>query len=226
MSADDAMPSTHAAAPATDRELWSVVVDADSSRQSRRRAKRVADLLRTTAVVVADKGYTSANLDDIAERLDLGKASIYHYFDGKEALVYACLDECATHVAGRLAAIADGPGGAPARLEEMIHEQLEVTCVEHPELSHLFLHPLDWPPRLEDALRGWRREHDDLFKRVIAEGIADGTLAPHDARVARMCLHGALNDVPTWLHGDATERRERIGVITSTVMAMFRPKDP
>ena len=61
-------------------------------RSDRRRAKRVDDILRVATGLLAERGYAATNLDEIAEVLDLSKASLYHYFPSKEHLILACLD--------------------------------------------------------------------------------------------------------------------------------------
>jgi hypothetical protein len=105
----------------------------------------------------------------------------------------------------------------------MIARQLEMTCVEYPELSRLFLYPMKWPDRIQRAIKQWRGEHDALFKAVIAKGVAEGSLQPSDPETARMCLHGALNHAPLLVRG--TPRvDESITKITTTVLTMFCPK--
>ena len=208
--------------PATSEgSLWDIDAGQDTSRRSRRRAQRINDLLKETALVVAEKGYHNASLDEIAERLDLAKPSIYHYFSSKEWLVYECLNTCAVHMTTKLREVADSDMGPRERLRGMIVRQLEVICIEHPELSHLFLHPLDWPPTIDDALSRWRKEHDLIFKEVITEGVERGDLAPLHASFARMCLHGALNYVPLWLRRNGQVQAGTIQTVADTVMAMF-----
>lgn len=207
--------------PAIDKSLWEIESDGSTTRRTRRRAQRVNDLLKETALVVAEKGYHNASLDEIAERLDLAKPSIYHYFDSKDELIYECLSTCALHLTSRLRAVAEQDLPAAERLRAMIVRQLEVISVEHPELSHLFLHPLDWPPAIEEALATWRKEHDAIFKLVIVDGVDAGDLAPLSASIARMSLHGALNYVPLWLRRNTRGQAAAIQTVADTVMAMF-----
>jgi AcrR family transcriptional regulator len=51
-------------------------------------------MLRAAQFVFAEQGYTQATLDEIAERAEFGKGTLYNYFeDGKEGLLFATFDE-------------------------------------------------------------------------------------------------------------------------------------
>ena len=81
-------------------------------RVARKRQRRTEEILRVAAEVLAEKGYYNTSLEEIADRLDLAKASLYHYFDSKEALLAACLATVAEEAISRLTAIASDPGTA------------------------------------------------------------------------------------------------------------------
>ena len=85
------------------------------SRIERKRLRRVNEILRVAAEVVGERGYQNASLDEVAERLDLAKASLYYYFDSKQALVAACIDTAAVEVLRRLEAIVEQGGPRPRR---------------------------------------------------------------------------------------------------------------
>jgi hypothetical protein len=84
-------------------------------RVARKRQRRVQEILRVAAEVLAEKGYYNTSLEEIAERLDLAKASLYHYFDSKEALLTACLGSVAQDAIGRLEAICGGSSSSSCR---------------------------------------------------------------------------------------------------------------
>lgn len=51
-------------------------------------------MLAAALAVFAEKGYEGATVDEIAERAEFGKGTIYNYFpDGKDALFFALLQE-------------------------------------------------------------------------------------------------------------------------------------
>ena len=173
------------------------------SRIERKRLRRVNEILRVAADVVAERGYQNASLEEVAERLDLAKASLYYYFDSKQSLVAACLDTAAAEVEKRLQAIVDEDGTPTETLRRLIVEQQIFTTQDRPELSRLFLRHLEWPAPLLERIHEWLVRHDRIWKQVIEAGIATGEFATTvDPAIVRHCIHGALDFVPFWYHPD------------------------
>ena len=67
---------------------------ASLSRRDRERLARRRAMLDAALAVFAQKGYDGATLDEIAERAEFGKGTLYNYFpEGKESILFALLDE-------------------------------------------------------------------------------------------------------------------------------------
>ncbi|PSQ78385.1 MAG: TetR/AcrR family transcriptional regulator [Bacteroidetes bacterium QH_8_67_23] len=63
------------------------------SRRERERRRRRQAMLRAAQQVFAAKGYAQATLDEIAERAEFGKGTLYNYFEGgKEDILFAVFD--------------------------------------------------------------------------------------------------------------------------------------
>ena len=64
------------------------------SRRERERLRRRQAMLRAAQSVFAEKGYARATIDEIAERAEFGKGTLYNYFEGgKEDLLFAIIEE-------------------------------------------------------------------------------------------------------------------------------------
>src|SRR6266542_2054528 len=198
------------------------------SRIERKRLRRINEILKVAAEVVAERGYKNASLDEVAERLDLAKASLYYYFDSKQALVSACLDTAAAEVERRLASIVEEGGTPTETLRRLIVEQQVFTTQDRPELSRLFLRHLEWPPPLLDKIHEWLVRHDRIWKAVIEEGIAAGEFTSStDVAIVRHCIHGALDFVPFWFHPDGKYPPEKaFEQVADTVLKMLGVATP
>lgn len=62
-------------------------------RRERLRLMRCHEIIEAGRSVFATKGYHNATLDDVAEMAELGKATLYSYFDSKEALFDSVLED-------------------------------------------------------------------------------------------------------------------------------------
>ena len=64
------------------------------SRRERERLMRRQAMLQAARSVFAEKGYARATLDEIAERAEFGKGTLYNYFEGgKEEILFAIFEE-------------------------------------------------------------------------------------------------------------------------------------
>jgi AcrR family transcriptional regulator len=68
--------------------------DASLSRRERERRMRRQAMLDAAQAVFAEKGYADATLDEIAERAEFGKGTLYNYFEGgKEEILFAVFED-------------------------------------------------------------------------------------------------------------------------------------
>jgi AcrR family transcriptional regulator len=55
------------------------------------RAQRERQMIEIAEAVFAERGYVSASMDEIAERVGVSKPMLYEYFHSKEGLLLACI---------------------------------------------------------------------------------------------------------------------------------------
>ena len=68
--------------------------DEELSRRERERLLRRQLMLNAARAVFAEKGYADATLDEIAQRAEFGKGTLYNYFKGgKEDILFAVFDD-------------------------------------------------------------------------------------------------------------------------------------
>jgi AcrR family transcriptional regulator len=184
----------------------------------------VADILAAAADVLSERGFHGMSLDEIADRLDLTKASLYHYFPSKEELVSACLEGLATTANERLRETSGAVSGtASERLGMLIRAQLDIVVREHPQMARLFLQPLDWPELYRQRSRALRVQHDEIFRSVVREGIRTGEFDV-DEDVAMHNLYGAMNNVPVWFRGRRRKDVDEMAAkVADNLLRLFLP---
>ena len=154
------------------------------------------------AELFGERGYDAVSLDDVAERLDVTKGSLYHYFSGKEELGSAAIEALGTTWTARLAELVERVGGPPGvRLRVLVREQLIVAVRDHPAGLGLFLVPDAWPDAQRAVIKELRRRHDRLFRDVVEEGVASGEFVVVDVDTTLHCLHAAMTQAALWYRG-------------------------
>jgi AcrR family transcriptional regulator len=86
----------------------------------RRKAARPGEIVEAAMQVFAEKGFAAARLDDIAARAGVSKGALYLYFETKEDLFRAVVDQAiAPNLEGVWTAIAAHPGPLPDLLRTL-----------------------------------------------------------------------------------------------------------
>ncbi|WP_199790132.1 TetR/AcrR family transcriptional regulator [Streptomyces canus] len=155
-----------------------------SNRFERRRAGTRRALVRAARQILAETGDTSASIQAIAERADVGFGSFYNHFDSKaelfEAAVVDALEEFGQAFDERLTGIDD-----PAELLAAGFRLSARMADSHPELMQVL------------RRRGLGHIHSDngLARRALRDlqvGIASGRFTTLDPVVALAALGGTL----------------------------------
>jgi AcrR family transcriptional regulator len=160
--------------------LWNDTIE------SHRREVREA-VLNSTAALVAEQGLRSVTMSQIAEETGIGRATLYKYFSGVEAILLAWHQrQIASHLE-YLAEVRDEAGDAGARLEAVLEAYAlishEARGRHNAELA-TYLHRDEHVTRAQEQLRTIVR--DLLFEGAEAGDLRDD-VSPDE--LASYCLH-------------------------------------
>jgi AcrR family transcriptional regulator len=156
-------------------------------------------MLAAAAKVFARRGYHGASTQDIADVLDIRQASLYYYFESKEAALEAvCADGVEDYVT-RALAVLRGAGGASDKVAKLVVHHLS-PVVERQDFTQVFLGERRFLPRPARArIRAIERRYERIIQKVIEQGIASGEFrADLDARLGALALLGLGNSAVAW----------------------------
>lgn len=201
-------------------------VEMSPTRIERKRSRRIQEILTTTAELVGERGYEAVSLDDVAERLDVTKGSLYHYFASKEELVSAAIETLGRDLKAQLEQTFEAfEGTAAQRLRSLIAQQLALVVRDHPGAVRLFMLTRTWPEPQRGRIKDLRRRHNSLFRSVVEDGVRTGELSVADIDVTLQCMHAAINQAPVWTRGMSSgELDHTMAAITDTLMLLFVPR--
>jgi AcrR family transcriptional regulator len=151
---------------------------------------------------------------DIAVAADLSPGNLYHYFRGKNELLFFCQDRSLDRLLAALSAATVGRRGVASRLRALAvaHVQCLVDQVDG-SAAHLDIDAL--PPRLRASIVAKRDRYERGVRALILAGIRQGALAATDATVTTRAFLGALNWTARWYRPDGPYPPARIAELVA-----------
>jgi len=192
------------------------------SRVQRKRGRRIQEILTTAAELFGERGYDGVSLEDVAERLDVTKGSLYYYFAAKHELAVAAIETLGADWTARLERLAaTTEGSLGERLRVLIRAHVAIAVDEYPAALRLFLAPSSWPDDHRARIEELRRRHDRVFRAVVEDGVASGAFAVTGVGTTLHCLHAAMAQAPLRRGGlDAGARERALDELTDTLMKL------
>ncbi|MFZ4289667.1 TetR/AcrR family transcriptional regulator [Variovorax sp. HJSM1_2] len=183
----------------TSRKLvspWAPSADREQVRIDKREA-----VLRMAAQVFNEKGYMAATLDEVAERLHVTKPTLYYYVKNKDEILFECVRIGLTMMQDAITKAGASGGSALDKLVAAMHQYTEIVTMDFGMcLIRVGEDPL--PPESQRKLRRIKAAIDLEFRELIRQGIAEGTIAPCDPKLAAFTLAGALSWIGRWYRPD------------------------
>ena len=176
-----------------------------SQLMERRLAGNRERILAAARRLVAAGGYRNAPVTAVAAEAGVSTGLIYRHFPSKAELFVEVLTAAVEHELRILSAIADEPLPAAVRLQRAVASFVR-RALAGPGLAYAFIaEPVD--PEVDAERIRCRRLFGDVFRRIVAEGVASGELPPQDLDVAAACIVGAYTEA---LVGPTAPSREAI----------------
>src|SRR4051812_10776745 len=151
-----------------------------SNRRSIRADIRRVGIMRAAARVFRARGFAAAGMRDIATAADLSLGNLYHYFAGKDELLFFCQDRSADRLLTALAAARRDHGPLAERLRDLA--VAHVLClVDEVEGSAAPLEVNALPPRLRTRIVAKRDRYERGVRALVAGGAKSGALHAADA---------------------------------------------
>lgn len=165
-------------------------------------------ILDETRGLLVREGYAGLSMRKIARAVGCSATSIYLYFDSKDALTHALIDEGMERLHATLEAAEVGASTARERLDRLCRAYVRFG-LDHPEYYETMfqLHPQRMRRYPAESYRRARR-NVERFTAALVAGAADGTLREStSADVAAAALWTALHGLVSLHLAQRIDRR-------------------
>ncbi len=182
-----------------------------------RALERKRQILEGAARVFRRGGLHAAGMREIAGELDMHVGNLYYYFENKQELLAFCQEDALAGLLELADTVLAEPGTAIGKLERLIVGHIELLNEKTPgSLAHLEIEALD--ERWRERIQPGRDRYERVYRRLIRQGIAEGTLRDVDPHVATMAILGALNWTVKWFRAEGRRSAVEIGQEFATLL--------
>src|ERR1700686_2562321 len=171
---------------------------------------RAAEVYRTAAEIILQKGYNATSVSDIAQALGITKAGLYHYIHGKTQLLFDImqygLNELDREVARPAMKIAD----PEARLRFMIVMHARVVTRGEGAVTILVDEARALTPAQNRKITQRKRAYLDFLRATLREMKGERQLRDVDLTVAAFSLLGMINWLSRWYQAGGSLDEQQI----------------
>lgn len=152
-----------------------------AQRSRRRKDARPAEIIAAGLTEFEEHGFRGANLSRIAQKAGIAKGTIYLYYESKEALFLAAIEEHVTSVMGESEADVEMVDGTTRDLLKKLLQNMYARFV-HGEAQALFRILLTEGDRMPDVISGYHamtvQRGAKLLKKILLRGVERGEVRP------------------------------------------------
>jgi AcrR family transcriptional regulator len=177
------------------------MTEIESTRRQRRKEARPAELAAAALSLFIEKGFAATRLDEVAARAGVSKGTLYLYFDSKEALFKAVIEEGVVPLFEEFEAKLETLKDDPERLlrEILLGWWAKVGSTDLGGIGKLIIAEAGNFPEVaryhhEAVIVRWMA----LLKRAIGIGVDKGVFRPFDAEPLSQLIFFPLLMLSVW----------------------------
>jgi AcrR family transcriptional regulator len=148
---------------------------------------------------VAEHGYDGTNFGDLATELGISKGTIVHHFGTKDRMLRELHEGYMRRRLAEVRALWAQLTAPAERLAAFVHLGVRYSVVDRAATVAFQREVVRFAaePGM-GASQALRDEYRELVERVLADGVADGSLRPGNSRLRTLQLFGSVHWMWTW----------------------------
>ena len=174
-----------------------------------REAKRLS-ILKAAAAFFNSRGFHNTSMADVAEALGVSKPFLYYYLNDKEDLIFQCSRIATLQLHELLDEVRAAEVNGKQRLEMLFRRYARVMTSDFGICLIRSTAPGSLNKKSRETLWTGRRRLNHEVERIVAEGIADGSIRSCDPRMLSFAMFGSFNWISYWYDENGRKTPEMI----------------
>ncbi len=152
---------------------------------------------RAALALFAGHGYAAVSMRQIAKEVGVQAGALYNYTPDKQSLLF---DLMQAHMSELLSARAKLPvaDNALQRLEDFTRFHIRFHSERPEEVFIAYMELRNLNPQNFEIVEKLRRAYEDQLEAILQDGVADGSFAIADTKIATLAVIAMLTGVNTW----------------------------
>ena len=151
------------------------------------------DILEAAAQIISVKGFHGASMQDIAEAVNLRKASLYHHISSKQEILVELLDTALNMLIEELEGVV-AQSLSPEEKFRLAMRSYINTLAENLDLSTVLIwEHRSLEPKFHRRHIPKRDKYETLWRGIIEEGVAKKVFSSHDPLLDVKFVLGVAN---------------------------------
>ncbi|MCX6046036.1 MAG: TetR/AcrR family transcriptional regulator [Chloroflexi bacterium] len=138
-------------------------------------------------------GYAGLSMRELAEECGLAKATIYHYFHDKQAIVLSVLERDMSRIRASTVAAAAQEENCIEKLRAVIQTHYVMTRERHAMIINVIREINGLEPHLQELKRKHMAAYYSPVVKIIEDGIAQGLFRPVNVEMTVFSLFGMIH---------------------------------
>ena len=185
--------------------------------RSRRKARSDHGLKRDAVIHAAarafnERGFHNTSLDDIAQTLEVTKPTLYYYVESKEQLLFECFCAGLEPIRAAFRDVRQAEQSSQPARERLHTVLLRYAQAIASEFGWCMVRAedQDLSTQMRGHVKALKSEIDQGIRRLIREGIDDGSIGDCDPKMTAFALAGALNWIAHWYRDNQPQTAPQI----------------
>lgn len=178
---------------------------------------RKDQIIRISASLFKEKGYSAVTMRDIAKTMGIKAASLYNHIASKQEILSNIIISLAEEFTEGMTVIKNSDLNCIEKLKQIVKLHVNITSKNQFEMASL---NNDWM-HLEEKLNYYltlRKNYEDDFRKIIQVGINNEELANANAEVMLFSVLSTLRSLYIWLPSKEVLNADELSIKLSQVL--------
>ncbi len=159
---------------------------------------RTAEICRTAAKIICEKGFDATSMNDIAVAVNLTKAGLYYYTTGKQDLLYRIINYAMSLVEKNVIEKCSGTKDPRERLDQIIRNHVVLVADGGGPIAILSDEVNCLPKAQRREVIQRKRRYLDFVRQTLRDLESEGLLQDLDPDIAALNLFATVLGVARW----------------------------